>query len=100
MKQHSDPPERIVVEMVGYSDRPEGPPGPKGTQAQVAPKLAFCRFGSHSAVLARVLPFQFAFCRFNSPFAILARVLPFLPFQLAFCCFSFGFAILGCILPI
>ena len=77
MKQHSDPPERIVVELVGGSARPKGPLGPKGTQAQRAPRLAFCRFGSHSAVLARVLPFQLAFCRFNSPFAILARVLPF-----------------------
>jgi len=31
LKQLSDPPERIVVE--GGSDRPEGPPGPKGLQA-------------------------------------------------------------------
>ena len=77
MKQHSDPPERIVVEMVGGSARPEGPPGLKGLQAQRAPRLAFCHFGLCSAVLARVLPFQLAFCRFNSPFAILGRVLPF-----------------------
>ena len=34
MKQLSDPPKRIDVEMVGGSDRPKGPPGPKGLQAQ------------------------------------------------------------------
>ena len=35
----SDPPERIVVEMVGGSDRPKGPPGLKGLQAQRASRL-------------------------------------------------------------
>ena len=33
MKQLSDPPKRIVVEMVGGSDRPKGPSGPKVPQA-------------------------------------------------------------------
>ena len=42
LKQLSDPPERILVEIVGGSDRPKGPPG---------------RFNSHFAILARVLPF-------------------------------------------
>ena len=37
LKQLSDPPKRIVVEMVGGSDRPKGPPG---------------RFNSHFAILA------------------------------------------------
>ena len=36
-KPLSDPPERIVVEIVGGSDRPEGPPGTKGPQARRAP---------------------------------------------------------------
>ena len=36
MKQLSDPPERIVFEIVGGSDRPKGPPGPKGLQARRA----------------------------------------------------------------
>ena len=36
MKQLSDPLKRIVVEMVASSDRPAGPPGPKGLQARRA----------------------------------------------------------------
>ena len=35
MKQFSDPPKRIVFEMVGGSDRSEGPPGPQGLQYDV-----------------------------------------------------------------
>ena len=42
LKQLSDLPERIVVEIVGGNDRPKGPPG---------------RFNSRFAILARVLPF-------------------------------------------
>ena len=42
LKQLSDPPKRIVVEIVGGSDRPERPPG---------------HFSSRFANLARVLPF-------------------------------------------
>ena len=77
MKQLSDPAKRIVVEMVGASDRPKGPPGPKGLRAQRAsiPKGPPGPKGSrpggpeaqrtprpegppgHFAVLARALPF-------------------------------------------
>ena len=42
LKQLSDLPERIVVEIVGGSDKPKRPPG---------------RFSSCFAILARVLPF-------------------------------------------
>ena len=42
LKQLSDPPKRIVVEIVSGSDRHKGPPG---------------RFSSHFAILAGVLPF-------------------------------------------
>ena len=40
MKQLSDPPKRIVVEMVGGSDRPEGPPSPKGLQPRGVKRAA------------------------------------------------------------
>ena len=38
LKQLSDPPEKILVEMVGGSDRPAVPPAPQGLQAQMASK--------------------------------------------------------------
>ena len=53
LNQLSDPPERIVVEMLGGSDRPKGPPSPKGPPAC----RPLGRFSSRFAVLAPVLPF-------------------------------------------
>ena len=92
LKQLSDPPKRIVVEMVGGGDMPKGPSGPKGFRAQMtsrpegppglrasSPRASSPRASRPEGLngLEAVLPFKLAFCCFSSCFAILAHVLAF-----------------------
>ena len=86
MKQFSDLPKRIVVERVGGSDRPEGPPGTKGPQAQRAPtpegppglKGPHARRASRPEGLPSPKGLQavLSFCPSSLRFTVLARILP------------------------